>query len=129
MGNTLHDASQGADDDCNMACAGNRAELCGGGNRIQVYQDATWINPTADDLAAFLQQYHDILAQSKLAIDKYTQDIKNLQAALTRNPPVRKFKRQSQTEIIELQNMVVQDSVALRTAQQIMGKYCAKSLL
>ncbi|KAH8810884.1 hypothetical protein F5884DRAFT_897418 [Xylogone sp. PMI_703] len=44
-GNTLVDASTANSGDCNMACTGNNREVCGGGNRILIYQNPSWVDP------------------------------------------------------------------------------------
>lgn len=41
-----------------MACAGDPTEICGGENRILIYEDTTWTNPTLDDLANALDDYN-----------------------------------------------------------------------
>lgn len=65
LGNTLHDASlaPGGDAECDQVCAGASSELCGGTWRIRVYQDMTWFDPNAKQLAAALQDYNDTLSE------------------------------------------------------------------
>jgi hypothetical protein len=63
-----------------MACAGDATEICGGGNRILIYEDTTWTNPTRDDLANALDDYnakvaafHDLVQQWQDQITQYNQ--------------------------------------------------------
>jgi hypothetical protein len=102
-----------------MPCAGNNAELCGDGNRIQVYEDSTWIDPTAADLAAILQLYNETLAQVLDAVSKYKSDIAVLQAEQEQSQDS-KVRRQLQTETIELQE-ITQDYQHLQVVQQLLG--------
>ena len=104
-----------------MTCAGNSAELCGDGNRIQVYEDSTWIDPTAADLAAVLQLYNETLAQVLDAVSKYKSDIAALQAEEGKSQGS-KVRRQSQrpSETIELQR-ITQDYQQLQVVQQLLG--------
>ncbi len=62
MGNTLHGAQLSQQADCSEACSGDPTELCGGQMRTQVYQDSSWVDPNAVQLAAALQEYNDTLA-------------------------------------------------------------------
>jgi hypothetical protein len=73
-----------------MACAGNPSELCGGGNRVQVYQDITWVVPTASQLVTALQQYNDTLAQAKDDVSNYHQDMMQYQMDLAANPSTKR---------------------------------------
>jgi hypothetical protein len=59
-----------------MVCAGNPAELCGANLRIQVYQDSTWFDPDARQLAAALQDYNETLAEFHQAALDYEADVK-----------------------------------------------------
>ncbi|KAL7940247.1 hypothetical protein V8C42DRAFT_338118 [Trichoderma barbatum] len=46
MGNTLHTAVAVPQQDCRKPCAGNGTELCGDGNRIQIYQKRLYVVPS-----------------------------------------------------------------------------------
>ncbi|KAL7941069.1 hypothetical protein V8C42DRAFT_361317 [Trichoderma barbatum] len=46
MGNTLHNAAAAAQNDCSTLCVGNPKELCGAGNRIQIYQKDLFVVPS-----------------------------------------------------------------------------------
>lgn len=60
-GNTLHTSNKASDGDCDTICAGAPSEFCGAGNRIQVYEDTTWSDPTLDQLTQVLLQYNSSL--------------------------------------------------------------------
>ncbi|KAF3911439.1 hypothetical protein ABW20_dc0104528 [Dactylellina cionopaga] len=47
FGNVISGSSQTAETGCEMGCGGKPAELCGGGNRMNVYQDTSY--QSADD--------------------------------------------------------------------------------
>ncbi|KAK6337153.1 hypothetical protein TWF718_009937 [Orbilia javanica] len=51
-GNTLS-GSQGESSGCNMPCPGKASELCGGGNRIQLYKNPSYQPPNAPNLGAW----------------------------------------------------------------------------
>ncbi|KAJ2973982.1 hypothetical protein NQ176_g6293 [Zarea fungicola] len=73
IGNTLHSTTKASDGDCNSVCAGAKTELCGGGNRVQVYEDTTWSDPTLDQLTAVLVQYNTTLFQLTTLTNQYQQ--------------------------------------------------------
>jgi hypothetical protein len=79
-----------------MLCSGNGAELCGSGNRIQVYQDSTWSIPTTVELLAALESYTEVLSYITNNISQYNSDVAGLQAA-EKASPARK-RSQTQTE-------------------------------
>lgn len=118
VGNTLHGVSSASKSDCNEACAGNAQEVCGAGNRIQIYQDSTWFNPTTTDLANFLQEYTQSLTQAQAAIAAYHADILALQNALT-NPSRARNLTVTQTAI-EMQ--VLGETRTLQLVQALLGK-------
>lgn len=121
LGNTLHsNPRHTSTEDCKMPCDGNSAEVCGDGNRLLVYQDSTWTDPTKDDLLNALRQYNDSLTQAANAIRKYHDDIQALKDTLAGHDPGNKHKRQSQTEIIELQE-ITRDAQLLPQVQQLLG--------
>ncbi|KAK4226037.1 hypothetical protein QBC38DRAFT_529662 [Podospora fimiseda] len=64
IGNTLRGAEDAPQRDCNMACAGNSQQLCGSGNRIQVYEDKTWKDPTKDEMNKLIRDYYEIMVES-----------------------------------------------------------------
>ncbi len=81
MGNTLHTAQLADQADCNKACLGDATELCGGEQHIQVYQDSTWFDPTASQLAAAFQEYNDTLAQALDVMYQYQSALQEWQSA------------------------------------------------
>jgi hypothetical protein len=62
-----------------MACAGNPNELCGGGNRILIYQDVLWAIPTTlsfanEDLQTLsdaLVELRELIVKWRAAVDAY----------------------------------------------------------
>ncbi|KAJ0417535.1 hypothetical protein BJY00DRAFT_303404 [Aspergillus carlsbadensis] len=104
VGNTIHDGSQEPDGDCNMACAGDSSESCGGGNRIQIYEDSTWKDPTIDELIAAIRSYNSTVEQAREVISTYYEHLGTLQD-LMQSSSATKVKRDSPYDDIELQLM------------------------
>ncbi|KAI1374021.1 hypothetical protein F4677DRAFT_461856 [Hypoxylon crocopeplum] len=124
VGNTLHGASGSSSSDCNQACPGNPAEVCGASNRIGIYQDSAWVDPTADQLADVLQEYNSTLVQVLDAIDNYKshiQQLKDLRNQKKRGLDSRLAVRQSQTETILLQD-ITRDSQQMRFVTELLDK-------
>lgn len=82
VGNSLHGASTAPQSDCSQACAGNPSELCGNGNRLQLYQDATWYIPTVQELISELTNYNATLSVGRLAVQRYHDDMQQYQNEL-----------------------------------------------
>ncbi|KAK6340345.1 hypothetical protein TWF730_002107 [Orbilia blumenaviensis] len=55
-GNTLASSSHAESSGCNMVCPGKDTELCGGGNRIQLYKNPSYQPPSQPDTGAFVHQ-------------------------------------------------------------------------
>ncbi|KAK6522472.1 hypothetical protein TWF281_003033 [Arthrobotrys megalospora] len=55
-GNTLASSSSAQSSGCNMPCPGKATELCGGGNRIQLYKNPNFTPPGAPDTGSFISQ-------------------------------------------------------------------------
>ena len=106
VGNQLHQNSMSNPTDCNQACSGNSAEVCGAGNRISVYKDSAWFDPTAAMLVTSLQAYQTELNGALADINTYLSDVKALKA--TRGSKKRWLMRPRDDggEQIELQNLV-----------------------
>jgi hypothetical protein len=83
-GNSLHDASQSATDNCDQACSGNSKEICGAGNRIGIYQDSTWFDPSADQLISSMKNLIVALDHVRQDIADYGSILKQWQATLSR---------------------------------------------
>lgn len=79
VGNSLHDAVASSDVDCNQPCIGNGAEVCGAGNRIEIYQDTTWTLPNQQQLVDALNKYNQTIASALDAITKYRSDLQKYQ--------------------------------------------------
>jgi hypothetical protein len=75
----MHDASGASQDNCNMPCAGNPTQVCGDGNRVQIYEDASWSDTTAADLIAALKKLNATISQASDVVEKYNRDIQALQ--------------------------------------------------
>lgn len=71
FGNTLHTSDKASDGDCSQVCAGNQGEFCGNGNRVQVYQDSTWSDPTVQELTDVLLQYNSSLLELRQLSGQY----------------------------------------------------------
>ncbi|KAF3090160.1 hypothetical protein TWF102_009377 [Orbilia oligospora] len=67
-GNTLAGTSHAESSGCNMPCPGKATELCGGGNRIQLYKNPSYQPPGQPDTGAFVHQgcYTDSVEQRAL---------------------------------------------------------------
>jgi hypothetical protein len=116
----MHGAIAAPQDNCNQLCAGSNAEECGQSNRIQIYEDSTWLDPTAADLAIVLQEYNTTLAEAADALSTYQSHIEALQA-LGGQSTKSKVRRQSQAETILLQE-IRSDSQILSNLQQRLGR-------
>jgi len=54
---------------CDMPCDGNPRQICGGGNRILVYENSDWKISTRKELAAALENYMELTGQLSDAVD------------------------------------------------------------
>lgn len=70
----VHNSSQNIGD-CNYPCDGAPTEICGGGNRILIYQDAEWVLLTNAEYAAELQELQALLQQLQTLVAKWHQDL------------------------------------------------------
>src|SRR4051812_881492 len=68
--------------DCNTLCNGNPTEICGGGNRLLIYQDSAWVLLSDIQYAAALQEFRDLLIQLQTAVATWHQDLKAYYAAI-----------------------------------------------
>lgn len=68
--------------DCNMVCDGSISELCGGGNRILVYQDAAWVLLTDAEYAVKLQNVQSLLTQIQALMKTWQQALLTYNTAL-----------------------------------------------
>jgi hypothetical protein len=116
----MHGAIGAPQGDCNQPCAGNPAEECGQGNRIQIYQDSTWFDPTVAELAIILQVYNTTLAQAVAALSTYESHIEALQA-LGSQAKKGKVRRDLPPQSFLLKQ-ISSDSRTLRTVQQNLGR-------
>ncbi|KAK6540872.1 hypothetical protein TWF694_008255 [Orbilia ellipsospora] len=55
-GDTLGSNSQAESSGCDMPCPGKKTELCGGGNRLQLYKNSNYSPPGAPDIGNFISQ-------------------------------------------------------------------------
>ncbi|KAL2802194.1 hypothetical protein BJX63DRAFT_441347 [Aspergillus granulosus] len=101
VGNQLHGGTLFASSDCNMPCSGNPGETCGGGNRIQIYSDATWEDPTYGELTDAVHQYNASVWQALQVIEDYRGHLETLQGILQSGQST-KVKREGEYEEIEL---------------------------
>ncbi len=92
VGNTLHNgnAKPTTQDKCNTVCGGDTGELCGGSLYIQIYQDSTWSDPNAAELASEFQEYNDTLAEFHSVVLDYQAALKDWQSETgSSNPKLR----------------------------------------
>ncbi|CAG7916266.1 unnamed protein product [Penicillium olsonii] len=78
VGNTMHGQDKYPDSDCKTPCAGNPAEICGDGGRIQIYEDPTWSDPTAEELADAVRQYASAVDDVRSAMVDYRASLSDL---------------------------------------------------
>ncbi|KAH8887187.1 subtilisin-like protein [Thozetella sp. PMI_491] len=86
--------------DCNQPCDGNPSQICGAGNRIQLYLDTEWSLLERPELASLMQQYADALAELR-ALIKQWQDLVLRYQDLLNQQQAAKFKRDD-TEILQV---------------------------
>ncbi|KAL5334298.1 hypothetical protein BJX70DRAFT_405543 [Aspergillus crustosus] len=103
VGNTIHSSDNDPKDDCDMVCSGNDNQLCGGRNRIQVYEDSSWKDPTLDELADTIRQYNASIAATRQVIDDYNEHLAMLQDTMDPSSSSRSKRADSPYEEIELQ--------------------------
>jgi hypothetical protein len=65
-----------------MPCDGDQTEICGGGNRILIYQDAAWVLLTDAEFVAQLQALEQLLQQYQVLIQQWNQDLQTYSSAL-----------------------------------------------
>lgn len=99
--------SAASDSDCNLSCAGDSSEICGGTNRMTLYEDLTWDNPTRKALADALRDFYTLIAEVDAAIQDWNDAIKAYVA------PARFRKRDDPTNVLRLRSKVLalQDGV------------------
>ena len=68
--------------DCNTFCNGDPTEICGGGNRLLIYQDSAWVLLSDIQYAAALQEFRDFLQELQTAVAKWHQNLKAYFAAI-----------------------------------------------
>ncbi|KAF3345304.1 hypothetical protein VdG2_06555 [Verticillium dahliae VDG2] len=68
-----------ADSTVDASNTGDAKQLCGDGNRIQVYQDETWFMPTIQQLVEDLKAYNETLKEARSAVAQYKEDLEEYQ--------------------------------------------------
>lgn len=68
--------------DCDTPCNGDPTEICGGGNRILIYQDSAWVLLTDAEYAAELKELQALLQQLQTLVAKWYQDLQAYYAAI-----------------------------------------------
>ncbi|KAG4439039.1 hypothetical protein IFR05_005467 [Cadophora sp. M221] len=76
--------------ECNDYCNGDLTEICGGENRILLYQDVAWVLLTDAEYAAALQEFQALLQQLQTAVAKWHQDLNAYYAAIKEAAPKRR---------------------------------------
>ncbi|PYI31449.1 hypothetical protein BP00DRAFT_474956 [Aspergillus indologenus CBS 114.80] len=115
VGNTIHDGTAYSDSDCNMPCSGNTAETCGGGNRVQIYADRTWEDPTYAELADAVHQYNASVWQALQVLESYQGHLETLQGLLQSSSSA-KAKRADQSDYEEIELQMMGDQSAANEA-------------
>lgn len=69
-------------EECSDYCNGDLTEICGGENRILLYQDSAWVLLTDAEYAAALQEFQALLQQLQTAVTKWHEDLKAYYAAI-----------------------------------------------
>ncbi|RAH81716.1 hypothetical protein BO86DRAFT_399552 [Aspergillus japonicus CBS 114.51] len=115
VGNTIHDGTAYSDSDCNMPCSGNTAETCGGGNRVQIYADRTWEDPTYAELADAIHQYNASVWQALQVLESYQTHLETLQGLLQSSSSA-KVKRADQSDYEEIELQMMGDQSAANEA-------------
>lgn len=98
--------------DCNAFCDGNAAEVCGGGNRILIYQDAEWVLLTDAEFVQQLQQLEKLLEQLEAAIQTWNQDLQTYNNAI--QAATQGQKRRVTVSLFQLGTTVNLDQQAIR---------------
>ncbi|KAI5455943.1 hypothetical protein BGZ63DRAFT_409575 [Mariannaea sp. PMI_226] len=106
VGNTLHHATKASPGDCNQKCAGNQAEYCGSGNRIQIYADSSWSFPNQKEIRDVLLTFNSTLYDIVKATNVYWSDLQQLQTYQSQSS---KAKR----DLVSLLAQVTADGVTL----------------
>lgn len=93
----MHSATASIPENCNQPCAGEATELCGAGNRIEVYKDSSWVFPQEAQLKAALLQWNASLADALQAADDIRDALQALQAPAKKR---RKMARDASPAVI-----------------------------
>jgi hypothetical protein len=115
----MHGGFKAPGSECSTPCTGNSTELCGGGDRIQIYKDSTWTDPTFVQLADAIEQYNASLAEGRAIISDYRNNIDTLQTLLGQSG--KKSRRQSVT-VTEIEMRVLGNRGTMRNVQALVGK-------
>ena len=121
VGNTMHSASPAAAGDCDTTCAGNNTEVCGGGNRIQIYRDFTWFDPSFTQLIDAIEQYNISVDTALSAIADYRSTVVAIEEFLQDQPGGSRKRSNTQT-LVQLQSRLRTNDQTRRLAQQSLGK-------
>ncbi len=95
VGNTLHSPSQAPDRDCYMVCSGNSSEICGAGNRVQVYQDQSWTAPSLAALITAAQAYNETMLLYRNLMQNYSDTMTEWTSAQNQNSSQRREEQSS----------------------------------
>lgn len=73
-----------------MLCAGNPAEICGGGSRIQIYEDSTWAQLSRAELADQVQTLIELLTELQAAIQQWNDLVNTYEQQLSGGTKIRR---------------------------------------
>jgi hypothetical protein len=126
VGNTIHSNTKNSDGDCSQVCAGSNTETCGAGNRIQVYVNTKWSDPTLDELTNVLTQYNSSLFEARQLTDQYKTLISQWAAQQASTKRRGLFgslrKRQDSSSTSRLQKGLTQVAQRLAVEQSILAQ-------
>jgi hypothetical protein len=62
---------------CDTPCAGNSKQLCGGSDRLIVYQDNDWVDPSIEILEQTLQEFESVCKDIADIIQDWYEEVEN----------------------------------------------------
>jgi hypothetical protein len=107
VGSTLHNTSSAAveQSQCASPCTGDASQACGSGANIQLYQDTTFRDATADELAIAVQHYNSTLLEAYRAINDFKAKLQAWQDNVNSNSQGKRLAARglTQTQVLLLE--------------------------
>ncbi|KAL4869547.1 hypothetical protein BDV12DRAFT_196174 [Aspergillus spectabilis] len=130
VGNTIYSTETDPKNDCDMVCSRDDGKLCGGGNRLQVYEDSTWEDPTLEELADGIRQYNASVYDTLQVIFTYNDHLTTLQDILESSScPARAKRTDSPYEEIKLQVRNDQNAAEKASTDLVSARAAGQRLL